>query len=230
MPLKSVYYRREVASVIEGAPSIRRYIAERGVGLVIIDSLGMARGGEPESADLTICTFAAFRSFGVPVLFVDHIAKHATDKSHSFGSVYTRNSARLMWRLDSDGETEGVAPKRLGLVNTKWNRRFQKPRGLLLTTETDEKDRLIAARFDDCEPPLATIRTASLRDAIAAVLRQNLAGLSLHDLRLVLEAEGVKVTENVLGATLGRKANKEIFEFRDRVWRTNALVNQLVVD
>ena len=199
------------------APSIRRLIAEHDIGLVIVDSLGFARGGEPESADLTLRTFAAFRSFGVPTLFVDHIAKHATDKTHSFGSVFTRNSARLMWRMDAEDGTTADS-KRLGLINTKWNRRFQRPRGLLLAIQTDESDRLVSVRFDDCDPPLATIRTSSLKDAALTCLRQNPAGLTIDDLQTIMEAEAVKVTKNVLGATLGRKANRDYFEYRAGKW------------
>lgn len=227
-PEGMIWYRREFASINESAPNIRRFIAEKGIGFVVVDSLGFARGGEPESAELTIKTFASIRSFGVPTLFVDHIAKHATDKQHSFGSVYTRNSARLMWRIDAEEQETNDGPKRLGLVNTKWNRRFQKPRGLMLTTETDEAERLVAARFQDCEPPLRTIRAGGIKDVAEAVLRQNPDGLSLKDLRTVLELEGVKVTENVLGATLGKKVNKNLFSYTSGVWKliqTNALVN-----
>lgn len=218
-----IWYRREQASINETAPSIRRFIIEQRIGLVIIDSLGFARGGEPESAELTIKTFTSFRTFGVPVLFVDHVSKHATDKQHSFGSVYTRNSARLMWRMDADDQ-EG-ATKRIGLINTKWNRRYQKPRGLMLITESDPADRLASVIFEDCDPPLATIRAGGLKDAAAAILRQNTEGLSIDDLRMVMEAEGVKTTKNVLAATLSKKSNREIFYPREGKWYVGSTIN-----
>ena len=217
IPADTVIYRRESASIIESAASIRRVVVERGIGLVIIDSLGFARGGEPESAELTIKTFTALNSFGCPVLFVDHVAKHATDKSHSFGSVYTRNSARLMWRMDApDQDVQAV--KHIGLVNTKWNRRYQKPKGLLLTIESDDQDRLVSVRFDDAEPPLQSLGRGGIKEAVMAVLKANPEGLSITDIRVSLEAENFKATENVIGATLGKQANKAMFTFRDRRW------------
>ena len=216
VPTEMLFYRREVASIEQTAPGIRRFVATHEIGLVIVDSLGFARGGEPESADLTIKTFAVFRSFGVPVLFVDHIAKHALDRAHSFGSVYTRNSARLMWRLDAEEDNSGS--RRIGLVNTKWNRRYQRPRGLLLSVEMDEQERLISVKFQDCEPPLATLRTAGYKEAVLAALKQNPEGLTLQDLRLVLEMESVKISQNVLHATLGRKSNRHLFDYREGKW------------
>lgn len=222
IPKAGIFYRRETASIIETAPSIRRLIAEKGFALVIVDSLGFARGGEPESAELTIKTFAVFNSLGVPVLFVDHVAKHATDKSHSFGSVYTRNSAGLMWRMDAPDEGSQLT-KHLGLVNTKWNRRYEKPRGLLLTIEVDDLDRLVSVRFDDTEPPLSSLGRVGIKDAALAILGQNPDGLSVKDFRLILEAEGLKVSENVLGATLGKKSNRELFEYSGGLWRRRPL-------
>lgn len=224
-PPAAIWYRREMASINESASNIRHFLVNKGIGFVIVDSLGFARGGEPESAELTIKTFASMRSFGVPCLFIDHIAKHSQDRQHSFGSVYTRNSARLMWRMDAEDQNESQG-KRLGLVNTKWNRRYQKPRGLLLTTEMDDADRLVSARFDDCEPPLITLRTAGVKEACIGLLRRNLEGIGTQDMRLALEIEGVKVSQNVLHATLGRKANKDVFEYRGGLWYlSNALLN-----
>ena len=218
LPTDVIFYRREIASIIESAPAIRRFVAMERIGMVVIDSLGFARGGEPESAELTIKTFSALNSFGVPVLFVDHIAKHSTDRQYSFGSVYTRNSARLMWRMDApDQDTQ--AQKQLGLVNTKWNRRFQKTRGLLLTIEADEVDRLVSARFDDCDPPLASLGRLGIKDAVLGLLKANPEGMMLKDMRTALEIEGLKVSENVLAATLSRKGNRGLFGYAAGKWR-----------
>jgi hypothetical protein len=226
-PKGLIYYRREFASINESAPSIRRFIAEHGVGFVIVDSLGFARGGEPESAELTIKTFASIRSFAVPVLFIDHVAKNTQDKTHSFGSVYTRNSARLMWRMDTDAQANDSS-KLIGLVNTKWNRRFERPRGLMLDIETDDFDHMVSAKFTDAEPPLISIRTTGVKAALTALLRQNPDGMTLSDMRVALEAEGVNVSENAMSATLSRKANKNVFrhEFESKKWFLT-LVNEI---
>ncbi len=168
-----------------------------------MDSLGFARGGEPESAELTIKTFAAMRTFGCPVLFVDHVAKHATDKSHSFGSVYTRNSSRLMWRMDAEEGTSGGS-KRIGLVNTKWNRAPQQARGLLLTIESDDSDRLLSASFDDCAPPLTTVKTTGQRQLLYAVLKSAGRAVKVYEIEEMLENAGTPMKEYMIRAVLAR--------------------------
>ncbi len=203
IPEEAIFYRREMASINEAAANIRAFIAAKGIVMVVVDSLGMARGGEPESAELTIKTFATMRTFGVPVLFVDHVAKHSTDKSHSFGSVYTRNSARLMWRMDAE-EAETMGPKRIGLVNTKWNRRFVKARGLLLEIESDEMDRMISCRFDDCEPPLITVKTTGQRQLLYAVLKATGRAMKVYEIEEKLLEAGTPLKENVIRAVLSR--------------------------
>ena len=217
VPIGVIFYRHETASVLEAAPTIRRLISELGIVLVIVDSLGFARGGEPESAELTIKTFAAFRTFGIPVFYVDHVAKQAADKSHSFGSVYTRNSSRMMWRLDAGESSRGKT--NLGLVNTKYNVKQNKTRGLLLTITENGAGRLDAITFEDAEPPLLSLGRAGIREAAIAILKANPEGLSIKDMRLILEAEGLKVHEGALGAMLGRKSNRETFQYAAGIWR-----------
>ena len=216
VPVDVIFYRHEMASILEAAAEIRKIITEREVVLVIVDSLGFARGGEPESAELTIKSFSVMRTFGVPVLYVDHVAKQAVDKSHSFGSVYTRNSSRMMWRLDAGDSSNGVT--HLGLVNTKYNVKANKTRGLLLTITEDETGRLDRVTFEDSEPPLVSMGRAGLREAAVSILRGNGDGMTVKDMRLVLEAEGLKVSENVLGATMGRKSNRELFTYAAGKW------------
>ncbi len=118
-----VYYRRMVASLVESAPTIRKEIAKLGIGFVVVDSLGAARGGDPESAESTIRLFNAARSLGIPWLGIDHVPKNATDKGRSrpFGSTYTHNLARLTWGIEKAQE-EGSDELVIALTNHKANR------------------------------------------------------------------------------------------------------------
>lgn len=146
--LPPVHYRRQVASLESAAQEIRRDIARLGAVMVVVDSLGAARGGEPESADLTIRTFVALRSLGVPVLVVDHVSKAAgNDATTSFGSVYTHNLARLTWALDK-AQDEGSDRLVLALVNRKRNNGRLLPRiGLEMKAETDDAGGLWTVTF-----------------------------------------------------------------------------------
>lgn len=119
--IPEIHYRRQVASLKESAPELRRELARVHAGFVVIDSFGAARGGEPESADITIQAFNAVRTLGVPVLIIDHVTKSAGNEStRPFGSAYTHNLARVTWGLDRS-EHDGSPSLVWALMNRKWN-------------------------------------------------------------------------------------------------------------
>lgn len=214
VPEGLIFYQHETASVLEAAPRMRRRVAETGAIFVIIDSLGFARGGDANSQELTTRMFTAFSTFSVPVLAIDHVARQNEDAkkpTHSFGSAYTYNSARLMWRLDAAKE-EGRDDFWLALVNTKTNRKFHKPRGLKVNVESDASERLISVTFEATDVELIPgLNTAlPLRTQIEGVLRAN-NGILLTPKNIadVLEAEGHKVSEAAVRTTLNR--NKSSF-------------------
>lgn len=223
VPAGMIFYRREVSSVIESASAIRQHVAAIGAVAVVVDSLGMARGGEPESADLTIRTFGAFRTFGVPVIAIDHVAKHATDKSQSFGSVYTKNAARIMWRLDSVRD-EATGQLGLNLVNTKANRKTQASRGYRVTMEEDTAERLTSVRFESADirsiPGMA--KSLGVKDQIASVLMRG--ALTDEEIVAALANEGITVTEaNVRLAAFRHKDTFVTVIGEDRVRRRGLL-------
>ena len=116
-----IFYRRMSTSLMEGAANLRHEVAERGIGLVVVDSLGYARAGEPESADMTIRLFNAARSLGVPWLGVDHVTKASgNDSTRPFGSTYTHNGARITWSADK-AQDEGADALTISLTNRKRN-------------------------------------------------------------------------------------------------------------
>ena len=145
-----VYYRRQVASLPESAQQIRKEIARLGVGLVIVDSLGAARGGDADMEG-TIKAFAAARSFGVPWLGIDHVAKNAATQSRPYGSTYTHNLARLTWgmeRVQGDSADDAV----IALTNHKANNgRLQQRQAFRLRFE-NRADRLESVTIDRLDP------------------------------------------------------------------------------
>lgn len=121
----AIYYRRMVASLKESAPLVRKDIARLKIKLVIVDSLGAAKGSEPEGADASLGLFTAARSFGVPWIGIDHISKAqngqvTAGRARPYGSAYTHNLARLTWSLEQadEQEPEGFA---VALTNHKRN-------------------------------------------------------------------------------------------------------------
>lgn len=78
---------------------LRRIIRDRGVEFLIVDSVGLAAGSEPEAADTAIQFMASLRELGLPALLIAHVtkadAKGAADRP--FGSTFWHNSARSTW-------------------------------------------------------------------------------------------------------------------------------------
>lgn len=140
-----IYYRRATSSLAESAPNIRREIAGLEIELVIIDSLGAARGGDPESAETTIKLFNAARSLGVPWLGIDHVPKNLKNPTRPFGSTYTHNLARLTWAVEKVQE-EGSDNLVLALTNYKSNNgRLHRRLAYRLAFEHEGQDDELAA-------------------------------------------------------------------------------------
>jgi len=128
-----IYYRSMVSSMAESAAYVRREIDRLGVGAVFLDSLGMACGGELESAESILRCFIAIRTLGVPALIASHVTKAAVANQEGgprrlspFGSIFTENAARNTWSLEWSGE-EGASVGHVALIHQKTNNgRYEK--------------------------------------------------------------------------------------------------------
>lgn len=101
---------------------LRRIIRANKLEFLVLDSVALALGGEPESAEVALGFFNTLRTLGLPTLCVAHItkadAKASADKP--FGSAFFSNSARSTWYVHrSEGSGRGQLV--LGLFNRKAN-------------------------------------------------------------------------------------------------------------
>lgn len=107
----NIYHRTEYSALHQSADEISRYIQDLGVVFVIVDSKGMAIGGDSDKADPTRQLFEAVAKLKVPALIIDHItnegARKGTDRP--FGSAYNRNIARNVWMAKKELEAENEA-------------------------------------------------------------------------------------------------------------------------
>ncbi len=124
------YHQRLVSSAVYSQTEMRRKVNELGAVLAIVDSIGLARGGNANAPEDTIRLFRALRSLRVPVLALDHIAAEdvkakAKDSTASvpkpYGSVYTTNSARMTWAMRQVTGATGKGRRQYEFVNTKAN-------------------------------------------------------------------------------------------------------------
>lgn len=116
-----VYYKRMRQSLASAADQLANEFADNEVVAVIIDSLGLARFGAPESAEVTIEMFNAIARLGVPAICIDHVSKSAQQgdgPDMPIGSVYTENSARCCWSLKSEHRPGSL---NMFMKNTKVN-------------------------------------------------------------------------------------------------------------
>ncbi len=213
--LRGIIYRRQVASLAEAAPTLRRDIAVHHVGMVIVDSSGAARGGDPSSAESTIKMFNALRSFDVPVLLIDHIAKNATDKTTPFGSVYTVNLARSIWRIDRVQE-EASPVVDIALTHLKVNNGPLMPRqAYQVAFDVDDDDllRLVTWQPSDPRSVQEFLESMSVRDRISAVLQQGRSTMTVEEIHSEVTTETHKVSAATVRTVLNRFHNKLFVSF-----------------
>lgn len=207
--LPPIHYRRCVASITESAQEIRREVNRTKAVMVVVDSFGAARGGEPESADVTIKAMNAGRSLGVPWLAIDHVTKQAgNDAAMPFGSAFTHNLARITWSMDrNDGDERRQI---IALKNRKMNNGRQVPQiGYSVTYETDQAGELWSVAYGKTDiadsPSLAG--KMSLPQRILAELGRH-AGITQADLVEVLEAPANQVAARVKDLRDGERVTR----------------------
>jgi KaiC/GvpD/RAD55 family RecA-like ATPase len=108
------------------AEDVARYIDREEIGLIIVDSIGMASGTSNEGSDANesaIRLFSAFGFLGTTILAIDHISKAAAEDSgkpaRPYGSIYKGLLARATYELRRS--TSGDGRSLLGVFNTKAN-------------------------------------------------------------------------------------------------------------
>lgn len=132
-------YQRMSTSLHDARRELRKRVAVEGFRFAVIDSLGMATGGDPNNSGEIIRCLQAARSLGIPVLVIHHVGHQ--DKHRPTGSVYTTNEVRLAWRVETDqdaGSTRELATLHSVLTNWKVNRAAKaQRRGMTLWFENE---------------------------------------------------------------------------------------------
>src|SRR3990167_1917338 len=111
----SILYRRCYGPLEGMVESLRRMVDDEGIEFVVVDSVGMACKGEPESAISSIGFQRALRALGVGSLLISHVTKNG-DTQYPFGSMYWHNTCRATWYIAKNDETG-----ELGFYNRKAN-------------------------------------------------------------------------------------------------------------
>ena len=121
-----LHYRTMVRPLAEQVDEMATFRQENEIGLIVVDSVGMAMGGSREgsdAADGALRLFAALRSISGTHVLIDHVPGddtqiEKTTTSRPYGSVFKQNLARQVWQLRREREAGG---NELLLINTKAN-------------------------------------------------------------------------------------------------------------
>lgn len=216
-PLPPIYYRRMVASLAESAATVRKDVEKLKAGLVIVDSMGAARGGEPESADTTIKLFNAARSFGCAWVGIDHVSKSAAsngDAKKPFGSAYTHHLARITWGMERTKEPDDDGSMVVALTNWKSNHgALRKALGYRMHYLTDDSGDTLLALYVQPVDLMAVPELASkmpLKERIMAELRGG--AMTVAEL-----AEALNANENQVAVRLSEmKRSGKVVKLIDR--------------
>jgi AAA domain/NrS-1 polymerase HBD domain len=116
LPEDFYYMNASELSAEEAFSKAREFCEDKGVGLVIVDSVGFALEGDSEAARDVLTFFKLFinplKATGVTPLLIDHQAKIIKGEKYSdkeaFGSVYKGNSIRSAFQLRGGVEANEI--------------------------------------------------------------------------------------------------------------------------
>lgn len=115
----NIYYRRMASPMHDQTGQIIDLVDRHGIDFLVLDSVGMACGDDPELARSALRFSEAIRSVGIGSLWLAHVTKSG-DTEKPFGSVFWNNSARLTWYVQKAQEV-GSTYSTLGFYNRKGN-------------------------------------------------------------------------------------------------------------
>jgi hypothetical protein len=130
-----IYYRRCSRPLNTDTDRLKKLIMDHDIGLIVIDSLGPACGGDLNSAQVALEFHNALRTLRTSSLIVAHTAKNQQGRRSIFGSVYFENLSRSIWEVRSD-PVPGETTMSVGLAHRKCNfSKLESPIGFRITFE-----------------------------------------------------------------------------------------------
>ena len=133
IPEISIHYRRCSFSLASDIEKVQSIVAEKNIGLLVIDSLGMACAGDLNTSEIAMRFWEAQRQLNVTTLIIAHPSKDQQTKKRTIhGSGFFSREARSVWELRQVQEP-GEEEKYIGLFHTKVNEgKLHRPRGFRL--------------------------------------------------------------------------------------------------
>ena len=120
-----IEYLRMTKSLEYEKEKLKGDVIDGDFGLVVIDSLGSAIGGDANSQDLVLKAYLALRELNVSSLIIDHpnkggIGENTSGLSSLHGSIYKVNSSRQVFEMIKNQDVED-STVRFALFHRKAN-------------------------------------------------------------------------------------------------------------
>lgn len=214
LPRQPIWYDMPTRPLAQIVSQVRRNLDQMdarsvaagrgGVGLIVIDSVGMAIDAEATAAESATQLFTAARSMGRTVLLLHHMSKDSVKgkgPQEGFGTIYFKLAARNTWEMRADDDTGSPDDKDLLIYQRKSNEGRLRREPLVLRMHFDGTEgpvTLHSARVEmasglDRHRPLGNRLLDSLREG-AKTLREVADELELEGKQF----ETLKVTANRL--------------------------------
>jgi hypothetical protein len=199
----SILYRRGNMALADDIEQVTAMVAEHDVKLIIVDSLGMALGDEPEKAGPITNFFMALRSLGITALVIHHLNR----EGKFYGNIYIWNAARSFYELKGQQELDENV-KSIALIHKKSNNgQLRRPMGFKLTfggsmVSVEKAD--VKAMTEIAGLPI------SLQERVTGVLKNG--ALTAKDI-----AAQLNKPENTIRAILSRH-NTAYVHLADNTW------------
>lgn len=174
-PRESLIYLRQRTGLAYSVRHLKEKIVDlpNPPVLVVIDSIGKARGGDPNSAEDTNKLFAAIDQLEIPTFCIDHKSRSAISRGEAgpIGSVYTWNSARMVWDVEKSQFT-GQDALRIVAKNVKSNSsRLHRALAWEITFTTDDvTDDLYSVKYEKIEAATVDVLDQSQMRTVDAIL------------------------------------------------------------
>jgi hypothetical protein len=204
-------YRSLDRPLVQEAARIHELIVKYQIDLVVIDSVGFACDGSPESAEAATTTYRSLRSFGnkVSTLLIAHVNRSEQGDQKPFGSVFWANGARNMWYLKRSEVDMNEGEFTVGFYHRKSNMGpLRPPFGVRLTFQPDA---LIASPAN-----LSEISELALKQPVWQRIKQYLERASMPVDESMLSSE-LELPANVVQKTVSRFTNTFYKETDGRV-------------
>jgi len=163
-------YRRCSAPLQSQAQSLKRKLDQAKIDYLVIDSLGLACGGNPNEPDIALAFFGAVRYLNRPCIIIHHVTKEPGAKK-PFGSAYIRNSARTGWRVSRGAEGE-AGTLNLALTH-EWTNTGQIEAAIGLRLTFDEVAYTTVIERTEAKPVLRSAGEMNKKQQVLSVIEEH---------------------------------------------------------